>query len=423
MEKVRLKGVARGVLWMVLWAVIGYLLLVLAYCLPVDRMQKHLESSLDAFQDGPTTLLKDDTAMWIDYLTDSMILAEAVYDGEESAWNQAAAVYSNNTPADGEGSWTYRKMQAALENDQSGPGYPRYWHGNLVYLKPLLFVFDYKDILTLNMLLQLALMFWIVSLLGKQNGGDGLLLPMAVAFGMLTPPAMVLCLQYMPCFYVMAAACIVLLRWPEVTDRHPALFFLTVGMATSYFDFLTFPLVTLGVPLVLYLLKHDFPCRKGLCATVYTSICWGTGYLGFWAMKWLIGSFVLQENLFADALNSFLLRSSHETEGQTIGYLDALEQNLGVYYDLRIWKVLFALAAAVLLLRVLWMFHKKISIKPRLNVIVPLLLVACMPFAWYFVTVNHSYIHYGYTHKELMISGLALTAVVAVLFRKQEQET
>ena len=420
MEKKCFKGVLRGFLWMAAWAVAGYLLLVLVYCLPVDRMQTHLESCVDAFRNGPTTLLKDDTAMWIDYLTDSTILAEAVYDGEESPWNQAAAVYSSAVPEEGEENWTYKKVQASLEDEQQGLAYPRYWHGFLVYLKPLLSVFDYKDILTLNMLAQLLLMLYIAQLFVKQNGGGyGLLLPAAVAFGMLTPPAMALCLPYMPCFYVMAIACIVLLRWPEWVERHTALFFLTVGMATSYFDFLTFPLVTLGVPLVLYLMRRNTVWHRGVRDTLYSSVCWGVGYAGFWAMKWLIGSLVLRENLFADALHSLTLRSSHETEGQAISYLDALEKNLGVFFNLRVWKVLVGLAAIALVLRVIWMLYRHIPVKKRLDLIVPLALVACMPFAWYFVTVNHSYIHYGYTHKELMISGWALACILSVMFRKE----
>ena len=146
-----------GVVWLLAGALAGYLLLVLVYCLPVQRMQKHLESCVDAFADGAAALVKDDTGTWVDYLTDSLILAQAVYRGEESPWEQAAASYSNAINAEGEQPWAYRKIQAALEEQQVGAPYARYWHGNLVYLKPLLFVLDYKDILALNMLAQLGL--------------------------------------------------------------------------------------------------------------------------------------------------------------------------------------------------------------------------------------------------------------------------
>ena len=294
-----------------------------------------------------------------------------------------------------------------------------YSHGDVSYMKPLLLVLDYKNILLLNMLAQLVCMFEIVQLLARRSPGRGMLLPAVVAFGMLTPPAMALCLQYMPCFYVMAAACLVLLRWPGLAERHTGLFFLTVGMAASYFDFLTFPLITLGIPLILYLLGRNLPWRQGVRAVGLASVCWGAGYAGFWAMKWCIGSAVLGQNLFADAWNSFALRSSHETQGQAVSYGQALQKNVGVFAGLRVWGVLLALAAVALLLRLVWLWRRHMPAKDRLNAVVPLLLVACMPFAWYFVTVNHSYIHYGYTHKELAITGMALAAVVAVLFRKK----
>ena len=70
-----------GVVWLLAGALAGYLLLVLVYCLPVQRMQKHLESCVDAFADGAAALVKDDTGTWVDYLTDSLILAQAVYRG------------------------------------------------------------------------------------------------------------------------------------------------------------------------------------------------------------------------------------------------------------------------------------------------------------------------------------------------------
>lgn len=421
MAKKQLAGWLQGLILLLAGAVVGYLLLVLVYCLPVERMQRHLESCVDAFAEGPITLVKDDTGMWVDYLTDSMILAEAVYQGDESPWNQAAAVYSSAIDAEGEEAWTLRLIQAALQEEQTGAAYARYWHGNLIFLKPLLLFFDYKDILTLNMLAELLMMLWIAQLLVQRNCRH-LLLPMALAFGMLTPVAMALCLQYIPCFYVMAIACILLLKFPDFVRRHTALYFLGIGIATCYFDFLTFPLITLGIPLVLYLLLEGQTWHGGVRTVIRSSFCWGIGYVVFWAEKWVIGSLVLRENLFADAWNSLMLRSSHETEGQGITYGATLQNNFKGY-DLRIWKVLFALLlTALVLLIVARTLQGRGSVAADVSLLVPLLLVACMPFAWYFVTVNHSYIHYGYTHKELMITAWALSCAAAELLCRWRAE-
>lgn len=417
MEKIRPQGVLRAVLWLLFWAIVGYFLLVLVYCLPVDRMQKHLESSVDTFKGGSTALIKDDSGTWLDYLTDSTILSEAIYKGEQSPFEQAAAVYSNSTAEKRDQNWPYQKLCAAMEQSENYAGYARYWHGYLLYIKPLLVVFDYKDILTLNMLVQLFLMLWIAQLLVQRNLKH-LLLPEAIAFGMLNPMAMALCLQYMPCFYVMAAACIVLLQNPDFVRRHAGLYFLSIGMATCYFDFLTYPLVTLGIPLVLYLLMEKKTWGRGVTTVIQSSCCWGIGYVVFWAEKWAIGSLVLGENLFADAWNSLKLRSSHETQGEELTFGGALQNNFEPY-DLRVWKVLFVLILVALLLFLFVRARQKhLPIAADAGVVIPLLLVACMPLAWYFGTVNHSYIHYGYTHKEWMITGWALSCIAAELFRR-----
>lgn len=417
MNKVRFKELLGALLWFVLWAVVGYFLLVLVFCLPVERMQKHLESSVETFQGGSKALIKDDAGTWLDYLTDSTILSEAIYKGNEGPLEQAAAVYSNVPTGENDQNWPYRKLCSAMEHSENYAEYARYWHGYLLYIKPLLYIFDYKDILTLNMLLQLFLMLWIAQLLVQKNLKH-LLLPEAFAFGMLNPMAMALCLQYMPCFYVMAAACIVLLKYPDFVRRHEGMYFLTIGMATCYFDFLTYPLVTLGIPLVLYLILAKKRGGCGLITVVRSALCWGVGYVVFWAEKWAIGSVILGRNLFADAWSSLKLRSSHETVGQTLTYSGTLQNNFAPY-NLRVWKVLFVLIlAALVLLFLIKVQQGRQSLMAEAAFALPLLVVACMPFAWYFATVNHSYIHYGYTHKEWMITGWALSCIAAEWFAR-----
>ena len=407
-----------GVAWLLAGALAGYLLLVLVYCLPVQRMQKHLESCVDAFADGAAALVKDDTGTWVDYLTDSLILAQAVYRGEESPWEQAAASYSNAINAEGEQPWAYRKIQAALEEQQVGAPYARYWHGNLVYLKPLLFVLDYKDILALNMLAQLGLALWIAQLLARR-GLAHLLPAAALAFGMLTPTAMAMCIQYMPCFYVMAAACILLLKKPDFVQRHAGLFFLTVGMATCYFDYLTFPLITLGVPLALWLLLAPSPWRQGVARVVQSSLCWGVGYVVFLGGKMGVGVAGPGREPFCRRREQpddpFFARDRRAGDR----YLDVLRNNFQAY-GLRTWKLLFALLALALLAAAFTALRSRAR-GPARDRAIPLCMVACMPFAWYLVAMNHSYIHFGYTHKELMITGWALACLAAELWRVGRQ--
>lgn len=74
--------------------------------------------------------------------------------------------------------------------------------------------------------------------------------------------------------------------------------FLIIGMLTSFFDFLTYPLFTLGMPLILISVLGTFSSVQKLCDIVKNSIFWGIGYGGMWCGKWMVGSILTGDNLF-----------------------------------------------------------------------------------------------------------------------------
>ena len=139
--------------WLIGWAAIGYLLLIVAFSLPTARMRSHLESTPGTFSNGSVVLVKDDTSTYLDYLTEATILSEAIYDGDESAFTKAAAIYSIIPPSDETLNWSYAKLTAALSSNRDAAygAYARYWQGQNAILRPLLLLFDYKDILRLNL--------------------------------------------------------------------------------------------------------------------------------------------------------------------------------------------------------------------------------------------------------------------------------
>lgn len=109
------------------------------------------------------------------------------------------------------------------------------------------------------------------------------------------------------------------------------------GVLTSYFDFLTYPIVTLGFPLcTFFLLNGNESAGKGgnfrqgrqaakegipegvgnggvlkdtVRRVVGYSICWGIGYAGMWAMKWIIADLTLHTGTIKDAVWSIIGRT------------------------------------------------------------------------------------------------------------------
>ena len=123
-------------------------------------------------------------------------------------------------------------------------------------------------------------------------------------------------------------AMIVLLYMPEKRMKALGLwrFFLLAGMATSYVDYLTYPLVTLGWPLCLclYLWPQENLLEEAKRFAACCG-CWAVGYFGMWAGKWVIAGLIGGEQWFwANLLAKIEQRSSSESGGITISYLDVL---------------------------------------------------------------------------------------------------
>ncbi len=69
------------------------------------------------------------------------------------------------------------------------------------------------------------------------------------------------------------------------------LYFFVVGMVENFFDFLTYPIITLGIPLIVLLwLKirdESADLKENMIFTVKSSVSWGLGYALTWIAKWV----------------------------------------------------------------------------------------------------------------------------------------
>ena len=104
-----------------------------------------------------------------------------------------------------------------------------------------------------------------------------------------------------------------------------------IGIVVSYFDFLTYPLVTLGVPLCLLLILQadKITYLQKIKNIISLSIAWVIGYLGMWAMKWMIGSIATHKNILWMLLNRFCF--------EQIPTMKAFISHVGVLLPLMLW--------------------------------------------------------------------------------------
>ena len=390
---------------------LGTVLMTCAYILPTGRMQTNVAESFETIdtEGGSFTWAPGYAGSRLDGFTDNIMLQTAVYDGTDGPLTEAMLNRRMNFPK------AQLSPGVALINYVYGArngeaeSYGRYWHGYLLFLKPLLLFFNLSDIRMFLMLAQWGLAA-VVLLLAYRKGGAKLALPLGAAILCLNPVSTAMSMQYSSIYLLMLVFSILELQLDSFSRKRGWVLYLILGVCTAFFDFLTYPPVALGICLGLEILVSNISSKEKLGATIASGLSWGFGYGGMWSGKWLIGSLLTGQNILSDALETAQYRTGtavSAAEGAAgTGLLQVLSKNLSVYLTPG-YLVLFGLLLVLLLGLLLC---KKYRFAPDRSSLVSLALVALVPFGWYLVLTNHSSVHYWMTYRDLAVTVFAVVS-------------
>ena len=296
--------------------------------------------------------------------------------------------------------------------------YGRYWHGYLIVLKPMLTLFTLSDIRVFNMILQWTLAL-VLMFLAYRKGGFHLVFPLGLALLSLNPLSTALSMQYSSIYLLTLVFGILQLQFELYRKKSGWLIYLWLGILTAFFDFLTYPPAAWAICLTIGILMMEGTQKQKMLHALASGAAWCFGYGGMWSGKWIIGTLITGQNILADATQSVQLRTGLQMEGipesETVScYADVLTRNLDAYRNIPALILVLALAlfAGYLLLRRGYRF------RPDTTLVLPLLLIAVVPFAWYFVLKNHSGIHYWMTHRNLSATIIALAGFLSFSLKK-----
>lgn len=259
--------------------------------------------------------------------------------------------------------------------------YGRYWHGYQLTIKPLLVFFSYYGIRMINYIVLYSLFVWTLWLICKKLDWKTAML-LLITFFMVGFTLVPDTLQYSTCFYICLIAAIILLKIPRrrLTDRLCIPLFYILGAVTVFFDFLTTPILTLGIPLTLLLLYRKTPAR--LPSTLKLIASWFGGYFILWSIKWILVSLFTEYNMIADAYEASLLRLDG---GTPWGAVTATS---------------YEMVALLFLLFIVegYTFHYFLlgKGKGQRNEMLSFMLISTLPFLWFFGLHNHSYVHWWF---------------------------
>ena len=407
-----LKLLGRSALLVAICVAVGFALLLAAFALPTEPMRENALASQDVFaREGSYPMARTlGVDAKLDNFTDSMMLVQAGYQAPETTLLQRTLNVYRPFPHGNRGAaaGVYAESLAApAPAPQSN--YGRYWHGYLAVLKPLLSLFTYEQLRVVNAV-WVALLGLIVAALMWRRGLRRYILPFVVTVLLFDPVATAMNMFYTQVYAVTMLACIAILsgwNWLRARTGRLLLLFTLTGCLTSYLDLLTCPLVSFGIPCVLCLCLAAPDWKDGLKLVLTALICWGIGYGGMWAGKWVLAALLGGENI--GLLETLRLRSSAAGASNPLGAIAVIVKRLLVH--LRVPMLALALLLA-LVLAVLFLRRSPLE-KLKSLAWLPWAAVCLLPFVWIAFAQNHSYIHRWFVYRLLAIcvfGGLCLLA-------------
>ena len=382
----------------VLASILGTLLLCGVYLLPTEPMERNVRKSAELLEhEGTYPALYSWCTSTLDNFTDAYMLLEASDHSEGTVLERALRNDPGICVRDPRKVLTDHYIEE--EPLQESVGYPRYWHGYEIWLKPLLSLTDYAGIRMIRFFYQMGLMILTCILLWRKKMKRAIL-PLALCYLMMMPVVLARNMEMSGCFGVTLWTLIVLLLLKD--NRKVPFLFLFAGITTAFFDFSTYPTLTFTMPAVLHFTMNPPENWKDtLRRFVRIGFYWVVGFAGMWAMKWTLATLVTGENVFADALNQIQVRTSdmHQDYVTHVSYFECAARNI-------LWFVRTPATALVGLFCV-WCvlpFGKKGKGGyggGKTLPVLPYVLAALVPFAWFAVTINHSYMHIFFVCKTL----------------------
>ena len=397
-----LKKILRCVLIVAAAALAGLLLMTAVYLIPTGRIRANAVSSVKVFEaegDYPK-LIPMHFNTTLDNWTDATILAEAAYDGEKSLMQRVCLVPHIEYGSDTQANSFIRVFTGESDAEPEDVNYGRYWHGYLLLIKPLMLLTDYSGIRELMGFAQLVMFCMAEYLVLKKHRKD-IAAALLFLYAFLNPAAVSMTLNYGVIFFILFGELLYILCHDErYADRSVWLYhFVTVGCMTAFFDYLTYPLVTFGVAMLMLLALYPSSVKADFFATVQTGIGWIFGYVGMWASKWVLGSLISGENILAEAGRTLAMRSAGDVgeDFSRVGLMLA-----AIYKNLTASKLVLGVTGLFFIAGIVYMLRRKE--KPDFGRLILMFAYMAAPLLWYAMAANHSYIHYFFTYRTLGIS-------------------
>lgn len=292
--------------------------------------------------------------------------------------------------------------------------YGRYWHGYLIFLRPLLILFDYWQIRILLTWVLALLSIWFLTKFEEQFGRL-LCFVMLVALFEIDYYYIGLSLLNSPTILIMIIFAIYLLyNFEKIKDF--CFSFFVMGCMVGFFCLLDFPLITYEMGIILYLLyiaqkrNYEPNVKKDILDIIKLGFFWVLGYFITWFTKWVLTDLIFNRGMIQTCIQQILFRTGGMVD-EKIKVTPVLSLLLNLLFMAIPLLINFVVGLALVC------SNTKKSSKKHDNV-KPFLVVGVMPIMWLFIFKNHSFQHAFFVCKILFSTVTVMLIVVLILSEK-----
>ncbi len=303
-------------------------------------------------------------------------------------------------------STSYSPTDFQVTND-----YSRYWHGNLIFLKPLTSLFKMSTVYKIHLVI-LSLLFCI--LLFKLLQHSKLLaiafFASALSINIFLVTKSTLLINV---FYLAFISSLITIKMYEKKSKNIDLLFLIIGMLTAYFDLLSCETITLTLPLFIYLFLHLKDEKKlDIKLIIKVIVLWLIGFIISYLAKWLLLVIHYHGHFKDKVINPMTIRVYKDDTNIFESFILSIKNSFHYFIPFAHIKLkhIFVIVSTIIC------FINLILEKKNRITYLFLILICITPLARYFVLSSHSADHNYFTYRAFIpIIMLLITSDILLL--------
>lgn len=306
--------------------------------------------------------------------------------------------------------------------------YARYWHGYLIFLRPLLCLFNLSTLRIIFTILLIILLLYLCFLIYKKIN-KSLSLFITLFFILFNYLFFGLSIQGLIVIIItMVFSILILKKELKIESNLPYIFFF-VGMLTSFFDLLTTPILTLAFPmLIFYFTKHKYQPDTKLSTILIIlfkfCITWFLGYSMTWAIKWFLVDCLYNTNLIITALSQINYRINGSIENNN-HFSPILAVFINVCYACIPFFITICFIFLIYIKNIFYKFIKKDTSKFvfEYTSCIPYVFIGSLPIIWQAILASHSSLHFMFAYRSLIVTFICIIITFYQLFFIKTEKT